>query len=87
MTKEDFDKWLAAISDDEKEPFCPFDFFGYCDSAYTEKCWSCEDREQKAYDVEEIHPNCTVQIWKNSVTGEESVGWWENVPEDTNNEI
>lgn len=30
------------------------------------------------YDVEEIHPNCTVQVWKNSVTGEESVGWWEN---------
>lgn len=30
------------------------------------------------FDVEEIHPNCTVQVWKNSVTGEESVGWWEN---------
>ena len=33
------------------------------------------------YDVEEIHPNCTVQIWKNSVTGEVSVGWWENEEE------
>jgi len=30
------------------------------------------------YDEEEIHPNCTVQILRNSVTGEESVGWWEN---------
>ena len=30
------------------------------------------------YDEEEIHRNCTVQIWRNSVTGEESVGWWEN---------
>lgn len=30
------------------------------------------------YDEEEIHENCTVQIWKNSVTGECSVGWWEN---------
>lgn len=30
------------------------------------------------YDEEEIHPNCTVQIWRNSVTGEVSVGWWEN---------
>ena len=30
------------------------------------------------FDEEEIHPNCTVQIWRNSVTGEVSVGWWEN---------
>ena len=30
------------------------------------------------YDQEEIYPNCTVQIWKNSVTGECSVGWWKN---------
>ena len=30
------------------------------------------------YDVEEIHENCTVQVWRNSVTGEVSVGWWEN---------
>lgn len=39
------------------------------------------------YDIEEIHPNCTVQILRNSFTGEESVGWWENVPEDTENEV
>jgi hypothetical protein len=30
------------------------------------------------YDIEEIHPNCTVQIWRNSQTGEESIGWWPN---------
>lgn len=30
------------------------------------------------YDEEEIHRNCTVQIWKNTVTGECSIGWWEN---------
>lgn len=30
------------------------------------------------YDQEEIHENCTVQIWKNSATGEVSIGWWEN---------
>ena len=34
--------------------------------------------ETNIYDVEEIHENCTVQILKNSVTGETSVGWWEN---------
>ena len=33
------------------------------------------------YDIEEIHPNCTVQILKNSITGQISVGWWENEEE------
>lgn len=28
------------------------------------------------YDQEEIHHGCTVQILRNSVTGEVSVGWW-----------
>ena len=37
--------------------------------------------ETNLYDIEEIHPNCTVQILKNSVTGEVSVGWWENEEE------
>ena len=39
-------------------------------------------REEKVdlslYDVEETHYNCTVQIWKNSATGDVSIGWWEN---------
>lgn len=30
------------------------------------------------FDIEEIHENCTVQVWRNSVTGEVSIGWWEN---------
>lgn len=30
------------------------------------------------YDEEEVHPNCTVVIWRNSVTGEESWGWTDN---------
>ena len=34
--------------------------------------------ETNIFDQEEIHHNCTVQILKNSVTGEVSVGWWEN---------
>jgi hypothetical protein len=33
------------------------------------------------YDEEEIHRNCTVQIWRNSKTGEVSIGWWENETE------
>ena len=28
------------------------------------------------FDEEEIIHNCTVQIWRNSVTGEVSIGWW-----------
>lgn len=30
------------------------------------------------YDKEEVFPDCTVQVWTNSVTGETSVGWWRN---------
>ena len=35
------------------------------------------------YDLEEVHENVTVEVWRNSVTGEESIGWYENGrPED-----
>lgn len=30
------------------------------------------------YDEEETIQNCTVQILRNSITGETSVGWWRN---------
>lgn len=32
--------------------------------------------ETNVYDSEEIIHNCTVQILRNSTTGEVSVGWW-----------
>lgn len=31
------------------------------------------------FDECEIHENCTVEIWKNSTTGEISIGWYENM--------
>ena len=37
-----------------------------------------EKIELNIFDEEEIHTNCTVVIWRNSVTGEESVGWYEH---------
>lgn len=36
------------------------------------------DVSMSLYDEVEVHTNCTVQIWKNSVTGDVSVGWFEN---------
>ena len=30
------------------------------------------------YDKEELYENCTVQVLTNTVTGDVSVGWWEN---------
>lgn len=35
-------------------------------------------KSSNIFDQEEIHENCTVQVLKNSVTGECSVGWWKN---------
>ena len=34
--------------------------------------------ETNIFDIEEIYPDCTVQVLRNSVTGEVSVGWWKN---------
>lgn len=36
------------------------------------------------YDKEEIHRNCTVQIWENTATGKISIGWYKN--KEVNNE-
>lgn len=36
---------------------------------------------ENLYDEEEIYPSCTVQVWRNSKTGEVSVGWWPNTEE------
>ena len=32
--------------------------------------------ETNLFDKEEIYPDCTVQVLTNTVTGEQSVGWW-----------
>lgn len=37
-----------------------------------------EQIETNIFDIEEIYPDCTVQVLTNSVTGEISVGWWPN---------
>lgn len=34
------------------------------------------------FDREDIFPDCTVQVLTNTVTGETSVGWWENKPKE-----
>lgn len=34
------------------------------------------------YDKVEEYPNCTVQILTNTKTGEVSVGWWKNDPDE-----
>ena len=34
--------------------------------------------ESNIYNTEELHENCTVQVLFNSMTGERSIGWWQN---------
>lgn len=34
--------------------------------------------ETNIYDTVERYENCTVEILTNSVTGEQSIGWWQN---------
>ena len=40
------------------------------------------DIKFEIYDEEEIIPHCTVQILRNSVTGEVSIGWWREEEEE-----
>ena len=42
--------------------------------------------ETNIFDIEEIYPNCTVQILTNSITGEQSIGWWVNEEKENNYE-
>lgn len=37
-----------------------------------------ETIEVNLYEEVELHTNCTVQILRNVLTGELSIGWWEN---------
>ena len=49
------------------------------DPADAIKKWNTRTKtETGLYDLEEIYPNCTVQVLKNTDTGETSIGWWPN---------
>lgn len=39
------------------------------------------------YDECERHDNCVVEVWRNSVTGEVSVGWWPNKEDDNDQTV
>ena len=45
---------------------------------YVGDCMNEEPIVTNVYDEREVHENCTVEIWKNSATGEISIGWYEN---------
>lgn len=36
-----------------------------------------EQVKVNVFDEEEIYENCTVQVLRNSITGDVSVGWWQ----------
>lgn len=62
----------------KKQDYCPFT------ELEPRRCSKLELKDgiikvdSNLYDEEEIHENCTVQILRNSVTGETSIGWYEN---------
>ena len=50
MTQAEFMEWLSQTKE-QSEPFCPFPFGGYCNVAYSQSCFTCEEfKEDKAYD-------------------------------------
>ena len=42
---------------------------------WTSAVWEENEIEVKIFDQEEVHYGCTVTIWKNSKTGDQSIGW------------
>lgn len=43
MVNDIFKKFVSNVLDNqEPEPFCPFIFSGYCNDAYSERCYHCE---------------------------------------------
>ena len=48
--------------------------------------WTMKKAEQETdtgvFDVEEIYEGCTVQVLRNTKTGEVSVGWWIGTADD-----
>ena len=59
-----FPDWMNVAS---RPIDCPMKSFPHPDQQIT----------TNIYDTEEIHHGCTVQILRNSATGDVSVGWWE----------
>ena len=35
------------LSENDPEPFCPFESFGYCDVAYSDWCYVCKESEKE----------------------------------------
>ena len=43
-----------ALDNPDPEPFCPFIFSGYCNDAYSDICYSCEEAIRDYLRVYEI---------------------------------
>ena len=47
MTFDEFvEERISSVPEEDMEPFCPFrtpNAMGYCDCAYSESCYSCEE--------------------------------------------
>jgi hypothetical protein len=72
LLREVDDLWRKA---DENERFREAEVLGWL-YQMIQSADTVEDVEMLVFDQEEIYHNCTVQVLKNTVTGEESVGWW-----------
>ena len=62
---------------------CKYDGREICLCTFCSEYDKLEPQEEQIdsigiYDVVEEYPNATVQILRNSITGEESIGWFNN---------
>ena len=60
---------------------CAAKIYGYASQGAATRAWNKRvpatiATEINLFDKEEIHHNCTVQVWTNTATGQTSIGWW-----------
>lgn len=72
LLREVDDMWRKA---DENDRFREAEVLGWLHQLI-QSADTVEDVEMLVFDREDIYHNCTVQVLTNTVTGEESVGWW-----------
>ena len=81
---DDIIKRIAALPISNR---CKMELIGLLTSLQTRYELDLKRTEEEkvslnVYDEEEIYENCTVQVLRNSITGDVSVGWWQDEPEE-----
>lgn len=87
VKENNHDGWMKIMREDHNLLHTNItleDLWTICQYVEYVKCMYCESHNEwqpvstGMFDKEEDFEDCTVRIYTNTVTGEQSIGWWEN---------